>query len=111
MGVDIYVMDFLLKFRGRSLGDTLWLGRQGLHIHDDEMAQSVLQLYDKRASIEDIKGTTGYSEEFFKYLGSRTIKSLDFSGFEGAEIIHDLNNPVPRELSDQFDCIFDGGTI
>ena len=44
-------------------------------------------------------------------LGSRTIKSLDFSDFEGAEIIHDLNVPIPDELIDRFDCIFDGGTI
>jgi SAM-dependent methyltransferase len=111
MGVDIYVMDFLLKFRERSLGDTLWLGRQSYHIHDSDLGNSVLQSYDKRISIDKIRGSTGYCEDFFKYLGSNTIKSLDFSDFEGAEIIHDLNNPVKSELTDQFDCVFDGGTI
>ena len=111
MGVDVYVMDFLLKFRGRSLGDTLWLGRQGFHVHDEDLGNSVLQSYDKRMSIDKIKGTTGCCEEFFSYLGSANVKSLDYSNFEGAEIIHDLNDPVPHQLIDQFDCIFDGGTI
>ncbi|ESW98114.1 hypothetical protein X768_32060 [Mesorhizobium sp. LSJC265A00] len=111
MGVDIYVMDFLLKFRGRSLGETLWLGRQGYHIHDSTLGNSVLRSYDRRVSIENIKGETGYCEELFKYLGSKAIRSLDYSDFEGADITHDLNDPIPDELANQFDCIFDGGTI
>jgi len=111
MGVDLYVMDFLLKFRGRALGDTLWLGRQGFHIHDDDVANSLLHSYDEGLTIDKIKGKTGYCEEFFKYLGSATIRSLDFSDFEGAEIVHDLNLPAPQELINRFDCIFDGGTL
>ena len=111
MGVDIYVMDFLLKFRGRQLGDTLCLGRQGFHVKNDELANSVLQTYDKSVSIKDISGSSGYCEDFFLYLGSKSVKSLDYSDFEGADIIHDLNFSVSSELDGRFDCIFDGGTI
>ncbi|MBZ9668697.1 hypothetical protein [Mesorhizobium sp. ES1-3] len=111
MGVDIYVLDFLLKFRGRPLGETLWLGRQGYHIQDSNLGDSILKSYDRRVSIESIKGETGYCEELFKYLGSRRIISLDYSGFEGSEIIHDLNEEVSVDLVDRFNCIFDGGTI
>ena len=35
---------------------------------------------------------------------------MDLSDFEGAEIIHDLNHPVPKELHGRFDVIYDGGT-
>jgi SAM-dependent methyltransferase len=111
MGVDLYVFDFLLKFRGRSLGNTLWLGRQGFHISDHSLGNSVLHSYDKTTSIDQIKGTTGFCEELFRYLGSDSVKSLDNSDFEGAEIIHDLNRPIPGELANQYDCIFDGGTL
>ena len=111
MGVDLYVMDFLLKFRGRSLGDTLWLGRQGFHVNDADLGNTVLRSYDKNMSIDRIKGATGFCEELFGYLGSKSVKSLDYSNFEGAEIIHDLNEPISRQLVDRYDCIFDGGTL
>jgi hypothetical protein len=39
------------------------------------------------------------------------IVSLDYSGFEGADLILDLNEPVPEHLHGQFDLVVDGGTI
>ncbi len=36
---------------------------------------------------------------------------MDASPFEGADIVHDLNLPVPTSCHDSFDTIFDGGTI
>ena len=50
-------------------------------------------------------------EGLLEYLGCRTVRSLDYSAFEGAEIIYDLNKPVPAGLHDRFDVIFDGGTL
>ena len=48
----------------------------------------------------------------FKSLGFQTIQALDVSEFEGAEIIHDLNNPeLPRNLHERFDVIIDHGTL
>ena len=47
----------------------------------------------------------------FKFLGASTIETLDYSPFEGASIIHDLNTPIPDELKNRFDFIYDGGTI
>jgi hypothetical protein len=117
VGVHIPNLDFLLKFRGRHLGDTLLLGRQGFHIpldeeHEDaKAARRLLARYDPDVSLSDIAGTTGFSETLFSYLGSTTIQSMDASPYEGAEIIHDLNTPVPVDLHNRFDCIFDGGTI
>ena len=35
MGIDVFVLDVLLDFRGRDLGDVLCLGRQGFHALDD----------------------------------------------------------------------------
>ena len=48
---------------------------------------------------------------FFKLLGLREFQALDCSDFEGAEIVQDLNLPVPAGLHDGFDLIVDGGTL
>ncbi len=47
---------------------------------------------------------------FFKLLGVIEVLALDFSPYEKAEIVHDLNRPAPEALHDRFDLIVDGGT-
>jgi hypothetical protein len=116
MGVHIPNLDFLLKFRGRALGDTLLLGRQGFHIplaegHPQRLAgQRLLSRYDPAARLEQLTDESGYCEPLFRYLGATSVRSMDASAYEGADLVHDLNVPVPPELHDRFDCIFDGGT-
>ena len=39
------------------------------------------------------------------------MSALDHSGYEGAEIIHDLNRPVPAHLENTADFILDGSTL
>jgi hypothetical protein len=54
-----------------------------------------------------------HQKTLFRTLGfsAENISALDYSTFEGAEVVHDLNNPVPAELEGKFDLILDGGTI
>jgi SAM-dependent methyltransferase len=115
MGIDVYSFNFLLGLGRRDLGDTLCLGRQGFHIVPERpewrIAQDLLAQRDPGRTLEELISPEGYSERFFRYLGSRTVMSLDISTFENAEIIHDLNQPVPAALMDRFDFIFDGGTL
>jgi SAM-dependent methyltransferase len=113
LGVDLTVLDFLLKFRGKITGATLQLGRQGLHIprQKEPQAEAILLRYDPHARVEEIAGTTGFTEALFKYLGSQSLVAMDASLYEGADIVHDLNVPVPPALHERFDTIFDGGTI
>ena len=48
---------------------------------------------------------------FFDLFGVRELVSMDVSAYEGADIIHNLNLPVPEHLNGQFDFIIDGGTF
>lgn len=48
---------------------------------------------------------------FFKLLGAREVQALDYSAYENAEIVHDLNVPVPARLRGCFDLIVDAGTL
>lgn len=48
---------------------------------------------------------------FFKLLGFQFVFSADFSDYESADFILDLNLPAPEYLHEKFDVIFDGGTL
>ena len=47
---------------------------------------------------------------FFKALGFEEVKSMDYSAYEGADYIQDLNQPVGKDYFECFDAIYDGGT-
>ena len=51
-----------------------------------------------------------FSEQFLQALGAEEIHSLDASDFEGADMICDLNQPIPAAYRNRFTCIIDGGT-
>ena len=51
------------------------------------------------------------SRDFLRLLGAREISAMDFSDYEGASILHDLNEPVGDELKDKFTFVLDGGTM
>lgn len=52
------------------------------------------------------------ADEFFRLLGFESYDALDNSDYEGARVIHDLNDPnVPDNLKGQFDVVYDGGTL
>jgi hypothetical protein len=44
-------------------------------------------------------------------LGAKEISAMDFSAYEGAAILHDLNEPVGDELKEKFTFVLDGGTL
>ncbi|NJL28687.1 MAG: hypothetical protein HC897_12740 [Thermoanaerobaculia bacterium] len=48
---------------------------------------------------------------FFQLLGFSEVRSCDFSDWEGADLILDLNGDVPAELVGRFDVVFEAGTI
>ena len=48
---------------------------------------------------------------FFRALGFDEVVACDISDQEGAEILLDLNQPVPEKLHGSFDVVFEAGTI
>ncbi len=67
---------------------------------------------DVRRAVGDEDADRGYiqDDEAFRMLGIRDVHSLDYSDFEGADIVTDLNRPVNAELRSRFDVIIDSGT-
>ena len=113
MGVNAPIFNFLLKNKKHIKGRALQLGRQGFHIdgHNYDFAKEVFESYDKETPFGDLFNDNGYTETLFYYFGCHTVDSMDASDYEKASVIHDLNEPVPEHLYNQYDIIFDGGTI
>jgi SAM-dependent methyltransferase len=113
MGLDINSIHLLLaaRRRGATFGQTLMLGRQGLNIFPQKMAE--LFEADGLPSAKFRAGgpECAYAEPVFEALGAEQVDTLDNSDFEGARFIHDLNLPVPEELKNRFDAVYDGGTL
>ena len=54
----------------------------------------------------------GYSDDIIKsYLGIKNLRIVDYSDYEGADIVTDLNHPIKKELYNNFDALIDGGSI
>lgn len=58
-------------------------------------------------------GGKGYISDraFFGLFGVKQLRSLDHDAYEGADIIHDLNQQLPSNLEQIADVIIDGSTI
>lgn len=72
--------------------------------------------FDTRTNISSMRKSIGKMNSFtsdvvfFKLLGVDYLETLDISTYENADIIHDMNTPVPKNLVCRFDAIFDFGT-
>lgn len=116
MGIDHWNLQFLLesyKICG-PLGDTLQIGRQELHIGLDGFgfADELFRRYGHDVTYAQAHGGTRYADEgLLQFFGATNIRTADASAYEGAEIVHDFNNPVPLSLHQQFDTVFDAGSL
>jgi len=53
-----------------------------------------------------------YVDTFFEnYLGVEDLSAIDFSDYEGAQIIHDMNLQIHSDFHQQFDTVIDGGSL
>jgi len=107
MGLDTLSLKFLVseKRRGVSFAHTLTLGRQSIYASLAEYNNSLRFLQTKPVD------QALYADDFFKSLGATRLDFLDASDYEGANLIHDLNQPLPAGLFNRWDCVFDGGTL
>ncbi len=95
-----------LKRNNLPLDSVCMLGRQNMCMSQTQINAMCRKYSDVlKAFHKDI-----YCESFLKSLGAKKVYSLDASNFEGAQLIWDLNKPIPENYKNQFTCIIDGGT-
>lgn len=115
MAVDFVLFDKLVELsrRWRPDGRTLALGRQEFSIESQfrKLYEESLHRHGVDGNRFDFLQDDGFFETLMRKLGFGEIESLDFSDYQGASIVHDLNQPIPEDLEGQFDFVFDGGTL
>jgi hypothetical protein len=99
------------KKLGVSFENSLMLGRLQFYATKEDVSFYAKKYNGGLKSVDGFSFEDKYSEPLFKYLGAATVDSLDYSNYEGATIIHDLNKPFPENLNQKFTAIVDGGTI
>jgi len=98
------------KSMGADFTDVMMVGRQHLQPRPDVLARIFTRFQideDASAFLDEHR----YAERFFEVMGAARVESLDFSGYEGATHLHDLNLPLPSELHGQYSLVHDGGTL
>jgi SAM-dependent methyltransferase len=114
MAVDWNTAKFLIGCReaGVSFARTLTLGHQALML-DARTARGLLSQFDR--VIPELEAALakgrGYADGLFEALGAKELICTDFSDYEGASLIHDMNAPLPAVHVAKFDLVFDGGTL
>jgi SAM-dependent methyltransferase len=125
MGIAPYVAQAIIReHRYRPIrGDVLLLGRQTIEFSREQAADMIRtnglvpSALPEDDSIIDRRTLRAEGQNFirddvfFQLLGVPGIRALDHSDYEGAEIIHDLNKPIPSEFENTADFILDGSTL
>lgn len=116
MGLDTNGIKFLLSCRrsGTPLGKTLMIGRQILNLDFSELKRDLsgFGLYKDDQQVEGLLNNhNGYSESFLQLLGAEVIDSLDYSNYEGANLLHDMNLPIPDEWKGKYQTVLESGSI
>ena len=105
MGVDTHGLNFLRHAAGKApFGSTLTLGRQSIYIERERLAKLPAKPGQGREE--------GYCEWLLEACcGASSVESMDFSDYEHATHIHNMNLPVGTDFHGRYDTIFDGGTL
>jgi len=116
LGIDLNNVQLLIEAHksGVCFERMATLGRQRL-LGDRETLVSILKksgyAMSKDFLARLLSPSTEYSEDFFALLGAKEIFAIDVSDFEGANMLHDMNQPLPDSLISSFDLVLDGGTL
>lgn len=102
-------------------GEALLLGRQTVHFTADEVVALLGRFGLPLDRLDAVRLDTstdngrrhGFISDlsFFRLFTDATVTTMDVTRYEGCDIVHDVNHPVPAELEGRFDFIFDGGTF
>ena len=116
MGLDANGIKFLLyaSSLGVDFAKTATIGRQYLYIEPSRLKEILssfnYQVEDKH--IDSIfKENDGYAETFLRYIGANVTDSFDYSNYEQATHVHDMNLAIPEIYKDKYNVVIDGGAL
>jgi len=118
MGMSFHDLRLMWNARqaGASFERVLTIGRQSLCLHLAEVQELAALSGRAPGSLAELLGgrvTSGAGSEHFlrAFLGAGSVEALDYSDYEGAQHLHDMNQPVAEDMVGRFDVVYDGGTL
>jgi SAM-dependent methyltransferase len=119
MGISLASAEFLVRCRqdGVNFGSTLTLGRQHLFASPFQLELLLKRRgcwpdgLQRQEFLDRLTVNPYYADPLLHLLGAERVCALDTSGYEGAGLIHDLGEPIPRHLQRSFDVVIDGGLL
>jgi hypothetical protein len=116
MAYDTHDVRFLFSclHRGASFKRVLVIGRSLVWVTSSELCDAAAEFginMDLSAAERILTKNSGYCEPFFEFLGAEEIKAMDVSNYEGAQLIHDLNQPLQASMNERFTAVVDGGSL
>ncbi len=116
MGLDVNGIRFLLYAQklGVDFTRTAMIGRQRLHLRKLDLKDSfrVFGYEVKKELIDHIFDREDrYAEPLLRYLGAKDVHSFDFSAYEGATHLFDMNKEIPAALKNHYSIVLDGGSL
>ena len=112
MGVGYAQAKFFLDAKKNNINfsQTATVGRLFSYLNDNDITSLKTDFDGTNFSKQDVSNK--YVDTFFKsFLGAEDLTAIDFSDYEGAQIIHDMNSPIGSDLHQQFDAVIDGGSL
>lgn len=113
VAIDINSVLFLVAARtmGVKFDQVLMIGRQSLNVHPLTVRKTLMAAGIPTGAFDAASKDTGFADFVFTALGAQQVSSIDASEFEGAHYVHDMNSPIPGDMKERFDLVYDGGTL
>ena len=124
MGISLLHAELIIReHKFRPLPETVHLiGRQTVHLSYSRTIEILHEHGLIPAPVPiDVDRTTSYAiaagqdfisdQTFFGLLGVMHVRAIDHSDFEGADIILDLNNPIPAEFAGTAQFVYGGSVL
>lgn len=88
------------------------IGKQNFFVEIESFKRVLCEMgFSDKVDMNIIDKKSIDSIDFFKMIGFKEVHALDYSEYEGADIIWDLNMEIPLEMHQKFDYVIQGGTI
>ncbi|MBD0283659.1 MAG: hypothetical protein ICV69_15945 [Thermoleophilaceae bacterium] len=119
MGLGIATTEFLVEAvaRGARLDRTATIGKQAVFVGPGRLIR-LLKRHERwpdgasqRAFFRSFRAEPWVLDPLLRTLGADSIDSIDASDYEGATIVHDLNQPIGADLTERFSFVLDGGSL
>jgi len=117
MGIDNNSLRFLAKAvaMGVDYTSTVTIGRQNYYRLTPTLVRAKLKDAGIVASPADVDSffhaDGAYADGLLRHLGAKTLHSVDYSPYEKASHIFDMNLPTPSDMNGAYTTVIDGGSL